>query len=213
MNTNNSIKSLSFDKQTLRKEILNKRKNLSKEEIKNTSELLCKKIINHPKYKEANIILAYMAQDGEIELNTLINDAINNNKKVYIPKVLGKHTMEFYRYTNKDDLEISNFGILEPKEKEPLQISETDQIFVIVPGVAFDKSGNRIGYGGGFYDTYLAGLLESFNKNDIKSSTANMNNETTATIYTLAPCYNFQIIDFIKSENLDIPVMEVLHEL
>ena len=207
MNTNNSIKSLSFDKQTLRKEILNKRKNLSKEEIKNTSELLCKKIINHPKYKEANIILAYMAQDGEIELNTLINDAINNNKKVYIPKVLGKHNMEFYRYTNNDDLEISNFGILEPKEKEPLQISETDQIFVIVPGVAFDKSGNRIGYGGGFYDTYLSNLLDKYNN---KSTKAKITDKTTSSIYTLAPCYNFQLIDFIKSEDFDIPVMEVI---
>lgn len=188
LNTSNIL-----NKSVLRNEILNKRKSLSKDKIANTSELLCNKIINHPKYKDANIILAYMAQDGEIDLEVLMKDAISKNKKVYIPKVLRKHTMEFYRYTNKDDLEISNFGILEPKEKEPLQISETDQILVIVPGVAFDKLGNRIGYGGGFYDSYLAKLQDS-----------------ESSIYTLAPCYNFQLIDFIKSEDFDIPVMEVI---
>lgn len=188
LNTSNIL-----NKSVLRNEILNKRKSLSKDKIANTSELLCNKIINHAKYNEANIILAYMAQDGEIDLEVLMKDAISKNKKVYIPKVLRKHTMEFYRYTNKDDLEISNFGILEPKEKEPLQISETDQILVIVPGVAFDKLGNRIGYGGGFYDSYLAKLQDS-----------------ESSIYTLAPCYNFQLIDFIKSEDFDIPVMEVI---
>ena len=174
-NSNTSANAFSYDKQILRKDILNKRKNLSDEEIENTSKLLCEKIINHAKYNEANIILAYMAQDGEIDLNNLMGDAIKNNKKVYIPKVLGKHNMEFFRYTNKDDLEISNFGILEPKEKEPLQISETDQILVIVP------------------DSYLAKLQDS-----------------ESSIYTLAPCYNFQLINSIKSEDLDIPVMEVI---
>lgn len=185
---------MQLNKSTLRKEILNKRKNLPKEEIENTSTILCNKIINHPKYNEATIILAYMAQDGEIDLNTLIDDAINKNKKVYIPKVLGKHKMEFYKYTNKNDLEISNFGILEPKEKEPLQISDKDQIFVVVPGVAFDKSGNRIGYGGGFYDSYLSTILKKYN----------------SSVYTLAPCHNFQLVDLINSEDLDIPVMEVI---
>lgn len=202
LNTSNIL-----NKSVLRNEILNKRKSLSKDKIANTSELLCNKIINHPKYKDANIILAYMAQDGEIDLEILMKDAISKNKKVYIPKVLRKHTMEFYRYTNKDDLEISNFGILEPKEKEPLQISETDQIFVIVPGVAFDKSGNRIGYGGGFYDTYLSNLLDKYNN---KSTKTKITDKTTSSIYTLAPCYNFQLIDFIKSEDFDIPVMEVI---
>lgn len=202
LNTSNIL-----NKSVLRNEILNKRKSLSKDKIANTSELLCNKIINHPKYKNANIILAYMAQDGEIDLEVLMKDAISKDKKVYIPKVLRKHTMEFYRYTNKDDLEISNFGILEPKEKEPLQISETDQIFVIVPGVAFDKSGNRIGYGGGFYDTYLSNLLDKYNN---KSTKTKITDKTTSSIYTLAPCYNFQLIDFIKSEDFDIPVMEVI---
>lgn len=202
LNTSNIL-----NKSVLRNEILNKRKSLSKDKIANTSELLCNKIINHAKYNEANIILAYMAQDGEIDLEVLMKDAISKNKKVYIPKVLRKHTMEFYRYTNKDDLEISNFGILEPKEKEPLQISETDQIFVIVPGVAFDKSGNRIGYGGGFYDTYLSNLLNKYNN---KSTKTKITDKTTSSIYTLAPCYNFQLIDFIKSEDFDIPVMEVI---
>ncbi|HAH18257.1 5-formyltetrahydrofolate cyclo-ligase [uncultured Eubacterium sp.] len=202
LNTSNIL-----NKSVLRNEILNKRKSLSKDKIANTSELLCNKIINHPKYKDANIILAYMAQDGEIDLEGLMKDAISKDKKVYIPKVLRKHTMEFYRYTNKDDLEISNFGILEPKEKEPLQISETDQIFVIVPGVAFDKSGNRIGYGGGFYDTYLSNLLDKYNN---KSTKTKITDKTTSSIYTLAPCYNFQLIDFIKSEDFDIPVMEVI---
>ncbi|SKA61796.1 5-formyltetrahydrofolate cyclo-ligase [Eubacterium uniforme] len=202
LNTSNIL-----NKSVLRNEILNKRKSLSKDKIANTSELLCNKIINHPKYKDANIILAYMAQDGEIDLEVLMKDAISKDKKVYIPKVLRKHTMEFYRYTNKDDLEISNFGILEPKEKEPLQISETDQIFVIVPGVAFDKSGNRIGYGGGFYDTYLSNLLDKYNN---KSTKTKITDKTTSSIYTLAPCYNFQLIDFIKSEDFDIPVMEVI---
>ena len=202
LNTSNIL-----NKSVLRNEILNKRKSLSKDKIANTSELLCNKIINHPKYKNANIILAYMAQDGEIDLEVLMKDAISKDKKVYIPKVLRKHTMDFYRYTNKDDLEISNFGILEPKEKEPLQISETDQIFVIVPGVAFDKSGNRIGYGGGFYDTYLSNLLDKYNN---KSTKTKITDKTTSSIYTLAPCYNFQLIDFIKSEDFDIPVMEVI---
>lgn len=202
LNTSNIL-----NKSVLRNEILNKRKSLSKDKIANTSELLCNKIINHPKYKDANIILAYMAQDGEIDLEVLMKDAISKDKKVYIPKVLRKHTMEFYRYTNKDDLEISNFGILEPKEKEPLQISETDQIFVIVPGVTFDKSGNRIGYGGGFYDTYLSNLLDKYNN---KSTKTKITDKTTSSIYTLAPCYNFQLIDFIKSEDFDIPVMEVI---
>ena len=130
-----------MSKVEIRKKVLEHRKNLSVEYIKEQSEKACKLIM------DCDIILSYMAIDGEIDFSILNEVAINNGKKVYIPKVLGKHHMEFFRFDLKN-LSKGKFGILEPDNDEMLDLdsimNEDIYVLMIVPGVAFDNTNNRV---------------------------------------------------------------------
>ena len=187
-----------MSKVEIRKKVLEHRKNLSVEYIKEQSEKACKFIMDCDKYKEADIILSYMSIDGEIDFSILNEVAINNGKKVYIPKVLGKHHMEFFRFDLKN-LSKGKFGILEPDNDEMLDLdsimNEDTYVLMIVPGVAFDNTNNRCGYGGGFYDNYLLRIKEK---------------SLMDKFFTFAPCYDFQLVEKLEEGEFDQKVDEVM---
>ena len=108
---------------------------------------------------------------------------------VAVPRVSGQNMFFFY-VESYNDLTKGNFGILEPKDSA-MQAEEKDAL-MIIPGVAYDKTGNRIGYGGGYYDRYLAGEHDH---------------------YIIAPAYGFQIVDSLISEEHDIQVDEIISEI
>lgn len=147
------------EKAILRKEILQKRGKLTEEERKKAEEDLCRILSSLPVYKEASSVLIYVNYRDELSTLLLIQRLLQDRKKVYVPKVLAKMEMEFYEIQSLEELEKGYMGIPEPRiEDNSLGFSENKcegKSWMIMPGVAFDKAGNRMGYGGGFYDRYL----------------------------------------------------------
>ena len=125
------------------------------------SKSICNKIEKNNLFLKADIILAYYPFGNEVDCKSLIFRAIENGKKVGLPKIQANKQIEFYEVCNLyDDIEEGRFRIMEPKvncKKIPLQneIENGMTILALVPGVVFDKDGNRYGYGGGYYDRFF----------------------------------------------------------
>ena len=171
-----------MNKETLRNIHLNLRKQNKKENN------IFERVISLPIYKQSKKIAIYYSTKDEVDTINLIKYSLKENKEVYLPKVTGKKEMSFYRITSLDKKNFtkSKFGILEPIEE-----NKTDSIeLTIVPGICFDKEKNRLGYGGGFYDTYL------------------QKNKT----YKIGLCYHNNLIDKLPKEEHDIPMDMIITE-
>ena len=172
-------------KKSLRKQVLQELKSLSKEEKQSINDWLTDQFFQHPFYKEAKTVATYLSFPHEFQTARLIEQAQKDRKTILIPKTYPHGKMDFVLY-EPEKLERNSFGLLEPKGN--FSIIEPSLIDLIhVPGLAFNPSAYRIGYGGGYYDRYL----EHFPGH---------------TISTLYPC---QIQDF-QPDSHDIPVEEVL---
>lgn len=149
------------EKKAVRKEILALRDALSVAERQRGNLLVTEKIAGHQWYYGAEYLLLFAGHGSEIDLSFLVEDALKKGKNVYFPKVKGKE-MNFYRVTDLAELEKGYKGIFEPKGDtgifpgEKGKTSLADKTLMIMPGVAFDRQRRRIGYGGGYYDRYLA---------------------------------------------------------
>lgn len=170
-------------KKQIRQQMIKQRKNMSYEEHKQKSSIICNKIINSDKYKKSKIIFCYAGINNEVCLTELIEHALKNNKKIAMPKVEGKD-IDFYYISSIDKLIPGYYNIPEPDTKYPALESD----IIIVPGVAFSKKGERLGYGGGFYDRFLA-----------------ENN-----IYSIGVGYDFQIFDSLPVEAHDIKIDKII---
>ncbi|MCF0148267.1 MAG: 5-formyltetrahydrofolate cyclo-ligase [Clostridium sp.] len=172
------------EKKLLRNKILLIRDSLE-EEVKNNMDYeIYKKLIDSELYLNANNIFIYMSFGKEIETKNIINKALKDKKKVYIPKIYKEDkSMRAIRLKSLAELKENSMGILEPIDDSDY-INKEKIDLIIVPGVVFDLSGNRIGYGGGYYDRYLEDIKAIRNK--------------------LVLAYDLQVIDFIDSEIHDI---------
>ncbi len=141
-----------MNKEVLREKYLNIRKNINEENKQKYDNYIFNRVINLEEYKESKLVLIYVSLKYEVDTFNLINYSLNKNKKVAVPKC-EENDIIFYEIKSLKDLEEGNFGILEPKVNKP--ITDFNNSICIVPGVAFDKQNNRIGYGKGFYDRFL----------------------------------------------------------
>ena len=140
-------------KQELRRECRARRMALGEAERGSASHRMAGFILSSPKYKNTRTLFAYIDAKNEISTEELLADAWKQGKTVAVPRVNG-NSMEFYVIRSREDLEPGGFGILEPKADCPQADDETG--LLLAPGVAFDYGGRRVGYGGGYYDRYLA---------------------------------------------------------
>jgi 5-formyltetrahydrofolate cyclo-ligase len=142
----------------IRQQIRSARRALSDEQQKIASEKLLLRLIKLDKVQNAEKIAISLAFDGEIQTLPFIEWCWENNKQVYLPVIhpFNKGHLLFLLYTAKTTMFINQYGIPEPKLNVQLicPVKELDLIFT--PLVAFDKQGNRIGMGGGYYDRTLA---------------------------------------------------------
>ena len=140
------------DKKVLRKKILTERKNINivkKEEMDNK---ILDKFYKSEYYRKSKKIFIYVSFDSEINTKAIINKALMDNKKIYVPRTEFKtRRMDAVEITSLDSLVESEYGILEPSIKESC-INPNELDLIVVPGVAFDRQGGRMGYGAGFYD-------------------------------------------------------------
>lgn len=143
-------------KKKIRREILALRDKLSGEERIRLSSEIFRRIENLPDFQKADKLLLFAGYGSEPDTLPLHDKCIARGKRVYCPVVLGDE-MEFYRITSVDELKIGYKGILEPCPSKEGRYIPGDYDFMLVPGTVFDRQGNRIGYGKGFYDKYLSG--------------------------------------------------------
>lgn len=109
-------------------------------------------------YTDNNLILTYVSTPIEVDTRGLIKRALADNKTVAVPRCIkGSRDMEFYIIKSLDDLEKGTFGVLEPKADVCQKLTDTSHSVCIVPGLSFDCSGYRVGYGKGYYDRFLSG--------------------------------------------------------
>jgi len=143
------------------------RDNLSREQVLMKSQAICERVFESDEYNKAETIFAYYPLGNEVNCLPIITQALKAGKRVVLPKTTLNCQMDFYEIKSLLDVEEGNFHVMEPKTEcelfYPVSVSEkTDneqrytKMLVLVPGVVFDPSGNRYGYGKGYYDRYFA---------------------------------------------------------
>ena len=144
------------DKTRLRRSLLQKRHSLSVEQWQTKSTRLCQRLQSLPRYMGAKTILAYFSFRQEPDLSILFTNS-NSEYLWGFPRCVEK-TLIWHSWQPGEKLVKNKFGILEPLSTTPI-ISAKDVDLILVPGVACDRQGYRLGYGGGFYDRMLSSPL------------------------------------------------------
>ena len=175
-----------MDKLQLRRAIRERKRAMTEEEIVSRSEKLMELFLASDAYKNANTIYGYLPYNQEVRTVPMLEQALKDGKKVAVPKCYGDQ-MEFIYLEDLTKVEKGYANIPEPIADEPIARDAT--ALVLMPGLAFDPQGHRIGYGGGFYDKYLS--AEPGHP-------------------TLALCYEFQMLPHLETEEHDIPVDTVI---
>lgn len=179
-------------KKQLRTEMKLKRQSLSVDRILLHSSHILQKIVKLDEYKNADTILAYVSFSSEVDTHFLINHALSEGKTVAVPKIFGNREMRFYKITSLKQLSPGAFGILEPNMENELIPDNDSKYILILPGVAFDENKNRLGYGGGYYDTFL---------------------EKHPQIFKLMPAYEMQKVSILPVDIHDIKADLIITEL
>ena len=177
-----------MDKKALRREIGAKKRAMTDMQINESSRRLCESLFKTEAYQRAKSIYAYLSYNQEVRTQPILERAQKDGKRVAVPKVIG----EDMAFIWLDDLSAVAEGychIPEPIADGP--IADDPTALVLMPGLAFDAQGHRLGYGGGFYDRYLASHPQ----------------------HTLvALCYDFQMFDQLETKAHDIPVDLVISD-
>lgn len=177
-----------MNKTDLRKAARLRKQAMLPEEIRRRSDALCRRVLQTEAYRTCRSIYGYLPFNQEVDLHMLLQQALADGKQVALPKCFGKE-MRFIPVTDLSRVRPSAFGAPEPVEDLPEARDEA--ALVIVPGLVFDRRGYRIGYGGGYYDRFLAAQPHH---------------------PTIALCYDFQLTDVLPAEAHDIPVDTVFVE-
>lgn len=144
------------DKNVIREKANNIIRELSSKYKKDSSSVIVKKLINSDMYKDADVIFAFVGMENEIDTKPFIKIALSEGKKIGVPLCTGKGIMEVREITSLKDLKVGSYGILEPKKTCKL-VNKGSIDYAIIPCVACDLNGKRLGHGGGYYDRYLVG--------------------------------------------------------
>lgn len=150
-----------MDKTLLRKQIREKRRALSDSEREHTSFLLCERIASSRMFQQSKHIAFYLTNDGEIDLSLLIEHAWQKGKQCYLPVLAEPNTQRlwFVPFSPNTKLKPNRYGIPEPIHSHTTRLRKTLSLdLILMPLVAFDEQGNRMGMGGGYYDRTLAFL-------------------------------------------------------
>jgi len=175
-----------MDKTALRKEIREKKRAMTPEQIENASWALAQQFFATTYYRDAETLYGYLPYNQEVRTEPILLQALKDGKKVAVPKVYGD-MMRFIYLEDLSGIEKGYAGIPEPVADEP--VAQDEKALVLMPGLAFDKEGHRIGYGGGFYDKFLS---------------------AEPAHPTVALCYDFQMLPKLETEEFDVPVDLVL---
>ena len=175
-----------MDKKELRAMIRAQKRAMTEQEIESKSKRLTELFLATDTYRQAKTIYGYLPYNQEVRTEALLEQALRDGKRVAVPKCYGDE-MRFIYLDDLSKVEKGYCGIPEPVDDEP--VGDDPTALVLMPGLAFDEEGHRIGYGGGFYDKFLMQEPEH---------------------PTLALCYDFQMLPELHTEEFDIPVDRVI---
>ena len=172
-----------MEKKELRAHIKSLKKQHSKEQLMEQSEKILAKLEHHPDFIKSEKIMLYSALPDEVQTQAFL-EKWHLQKTIILPTVVGDDIIpvEFGKDTS---FAVGDFNILEP-QNEPYM---GDFDLIIVPGVAFDHNGNRLGRGRGYYDRFLSHHLS---------------------VKRIGICFDFQMVDEVPSEPFDIRMDEVI---
>ena len=174
------------DKAGLRKELLGRRDRIPPEVRKAKNRMIRETLLSLEEFKSSGIIFFFASFRTEVDTTELIKISLSMGKHAVLPKVNpDMHDLLLFEVGDFADLTPGYMGIPEPSAAAE-QVGINDVDVVIIPGAGYDASGNRVGYGGGYYDRLLAGLQRD--------------------IPIIAPAYEEQILDSVPSEPHDIRV-------
>ena len=175
-----------MNKRELRSMIRAQKRMMTPEQIDKKSRDLGALFVNTEVYRRADSIYGYLPYNQEVRTVPMLEQAMKDGKRVAVPKVFGDE-MRFIWLDDLGQVEKGYSGIPEPVADEP--VADDVNALVLMPGMAFDPQGHRIGYGGGFYDKFLC---------------------KEPNHPTVALCYDFQVLEHLETEEFDIPVDLVL---
>ena len=181
-----------MDKKELRRYIREQKRHFTQQQLGEMSLSIMSSVLTHPRIQEADTILMYHSLPDEVDTHSALDQLLAMGKKVFLPKVVSDTEMTIHEYTGADSLQPSEpYGILEPTTPE-LSIINCQLSIAIVPGMAFDKQGHRLGRGKGYYDRFLSRIPN---------------------IYKIGVCFPFQMLESIPSESTDVVMDEVITSL
>ncbi|SEK65802.1 5-formyltetrahydrofolate cyclo-ligase [Carnobacterium iners] len=172
-----------MEKKEIRNQVINLLINLDNEQKVNQEEILIKTLFGTSEWEKAKVIALTMAQKLELDTSKIIEKAWSEDKVVVIPRTKKDRKMDFVVYKKDTPIEVSSFGLKEPA-RHLIATSRSDIDLIIVPGVAFCEAGFRIGFGGGYYDRFLANYEGN----------------------TVSLVLNEQQVELFKADSFDIPV-------
>ena len=142
-------------KAPLRRELLARRDALPGREER--SRAIQRQVLALPEYRRARRLLLYLSQGSEVDTWPLLDRALAQGRAVYAPRCLdGQGNMAFYRVFSREDLAPGRFGLWEPLQERCPLLTEWEGALCLLPGIAFDREGFRLGYGKGYYDRFLS---------------------------------------------------------
>ena len=185
-------------KDSLRNDILQKRLRLPFEEIFELSSTIQKKFLEIRELKGAKRLALYASFKNEVLTETILEYAVAHRQEVFFPRIVReKKGLTFLKVHGKEDLASGSYDIKEPVHShrgihQPEIAVSSSLDIIVVPGIAFDTNGNRLGYGKGYYDKVLGSIKE------------------TCLIVALA--FDFQIVNTIPAEAHDIKMDKIITE-
>jgi 5-formyltetrahydrofolate cyclo-ligase len=177
-----------MNKNTLREELLEKRRKLEKEEVIEKGNIIKEKLFSLEEYKKAKTVMFFVSFGKEIYTHDMVQEALKGkDKTIVVPKIVDFEVVPCI-IENFSRLQRSNYGILEPIEVNEADLHKID--IILVPGIGFDKKGYRIGFGKGYYDKFLK-KIEALK---------------------IGLCMDFEIIENIPYNEWDVPMDIVMSE-
>jgi len=181
-----------MDKVLFRKMMIERRNQEKPIAVLEKSRLIERLLTHHTRYQQANNILFYVSYGNEVHTHHLIQQALENGRTIFVPiSDVTTQTLHIAQLTSWDDLAPGAYGILEPR-KDKRRFVSLDQIdLIIVPAVAFDREGNRLGHGKGYYDWLISQIPKA---------------------YSIGLAFGFQILEKIPIEPNDKAVDLIITE-
>ena len=173
-------------------EIKEKIKRYSELEKSEKSDIIKNKLFSQEVFKKAKTVMFYVSLKDEVSTLSMIDEAIKTGKRICVPVILKeeKRLIAGEIKDRRSDLESQHFGIYQPGEGHVREVPLEDIDLVVVPGVAFDSKGVRLGRGHGYYDRFLCGLPD--------------------TAKTIGLAFDFQVVDHLPKDSHDIPVWKTI---